>query len=187
MTDSIFTNQVPLAPDNGNPSNITLGTLFVPAVDGQITHFRWLAPTILPAGPGIFALWRFNDNTTGTELARLDTAGKLSLTAGAWNQIQLTTPVNVVAGQKYVVGIGGVNRYAASNNLFNGVAIVSGNLTAPADVAGANNGRFLDSDTAAGWPHFPSQTYQATGYFVDVVFNATVAPSTKPGIWGVSR
>jgi len=58
------------------------------------------------------------------------------------------------------------NRYVSTSNLF-GSAITNGVLTAIADSGSGHNGRFLQTGSEA----YPTDTFGANGYFVDVVVN----------------
>lgn len=71
-------------------------------------------------------------------------------------------PLALTAGQTYVVSYYAPNgHYSTTGAFFNG-GWTSGPLTAPA----TNNGRYLYT-TGGG---FPTNSYNATNYFVDVVF-----------------
>jgi len=76
----------------------------------------------------------------------------------------LSTPVQLTAGTTYVVSYLAPNgRYATTSGFF-GTPFTNGALTAPA----SGNGRYLYGATGG----YPSYSYQATNYWVDVVFEA---------------
>lgn len=167
MTDSIFTGVVPATQDNGNATPITVTTGFYPLVDGTITHIRWYAPASPSPIAPTAALWRYETESAGTLLA---TKAAVSPSGGGWVQVALDAPIPVAANQKYVVGMR-TQRYAATNNYFTAGDHVSGNLVGYGDIIGRNNGRFYDNDVNG--PSYPIGNFQATSYFVDVVFAPT--------------
>ena len=98
-------------------------------------------------------LW---DAASRTELASV--TGTPTGTAG-WFELSLPSPIAVKAGTQYVVSYyaGANGNYAVTSHFFD-AALTSGHLTAP---VGA--GVFADSG-------FPSQAFDNTGYFADVLF-----------------
>jgi hypothetical protein len=77
----------------------------------------------------------------------------------------LSAPVTIQANTMYVVSYHtSVGNYSADSNHF-ASAVVNGPLTALADGAAGGNGVFL-----YGAGGFPTQTHNASNYWVDVVF-----------------
>jgi len=133
-----------------------LGVRFRAAVDGVIVGIRFYK------GPA----------NTGTHVGRLWSAGGSQLasatfvneTATGWQEVRFATPVPVVANTVYTASYSVPNGgYAVDRNAF-ASAVTRGPLTAAADADG-NNGVF-----AVGPGQFPTQSYQATNYWVDVIF-----------------
>ena len=90
-------------------------------------------------------------------------------TATGWQTAQLSTPVTLTPGTTYVVSyLAPKGNYAYTTNGF-ASAVTSGPLTAP----GGSNGRYLYGSTLGA----PTFTYQASNYFVDVVFKPAAATS----------
>ena len=86
-------------------------------------------------------------------------------TASGWQEARLATPVAVAANATYVVSYyTTAGNYAADDDYF-GVAVNSGPLHAPASGAAAGNGVYR-----YGLSGFPTESYQSTNYWVDVVF-----------------
>ena len=81
-----------------------------------------------------------------------------------WQTATLATPVALTAGQTYVVSYFAPNGPLLGTAGFFASAVTRGPLTAPA----GNNGRY--SYGADGG--FPTSTWNATNYFVDVVFRS---------------
>ena len=172
MAESIFTVQTPANPDEDDGVELTLGTRFVPAVNGTITAIRWFFPASPVAGTINGRLYSWTSNTVGTLLASNDFTAP---TPGAWN----TTPVNVAvtAGQPYVTAVyTPLGEYVSTGALF-ASAITNGNLTATADTPAAENGKFIAANA------YPDDSFNGNGYFVDVVFEAAAVsvPVTGAG------
>lgn len=172
MAESIFTSQTPANPNHLEPGSppVTLGTLFTVATNGTIDGGRWLFPTTLPSGTVTWTLYQWNSDASGTQLAQ---ASFSSPTAGVWNTVSIT-PVNIVSGQRYVTTVHTPNgRYVFTGAFFASSGVTNGNLTAPQDdsVTPARNGRFVGGAS----PAFPTNTFNATCYFADVLFTAAGA------------
>jgi methionine-rich copper-binding protein CopC len=169
---SLWTNAVTPAIPSVNDSNaIELGVKFRLDVDGSITGIRFYK------GPG----------NTGTHVGHLwDSAGNLlgsvtfsSETAGGWQQAAFSTPVAVSANTTYVVSYyapsGG---YSASGAYFANSGTDVGPLHALSNAAGNGNGVYRYGGGGGG---FPTNSYNATNYWVDVAF-AVAADTTPPTI-----
>jgi hypothetical protein len=93
----------------------------------------------------------------------LATATFTDESASGWQEVRFDHPVGISAGRTYVASYHtDSGHYAATRNYFHGHGVDSGPLHAPAD----DNGVFSYGDGG-----FPSQTWKATNYFVDVVFS----------------
>ena len=153
---------------------LELGTRFRSDADGQVTSLRFYKAAGSP-GPHIGHLW----DDTGALLA---TATYANETASGWQQVKLTTPVNIAKNRNYVVSYfcpAGV--YAASSGQFAGASVDRGQLHAPATstAAGQGNGVYRYGPTA-----YPDGTYQGSNYWADVVFAGTVV-ATAPAVTNV--
>ena len=135
---------------------IELGLRFRSTAAGTVDAVRFLkAPG--DNGPHRVNLW----SAGGRNLA---TAMSSNETASGWQQVALPAPVQVQAGQTYVVSYH-TSRYMATNNYFTG-PVQAGPLTAD-----PTNGVY-----AYGAGGFPSQTFLASNYWVDLVFSTTPQP-----------
>lgn len=104
--------------------------------------------------------------------ARLATVTFADETASGWQQASFPQPVAIQANVQYVVSYHTtVGRYSGDNGYFNQPRD-RGPLHAPASAAGTPNGVYR-----YGTSGFPASTYQATNYWVDVVFTAGAEPS----------
>src|SRR5690606_28877294 len=67
-------------------------------------------------------------------------------------------------------------RYSKNANYFANQGVVSGPLRAPADGVSGANGVYAYASTST----FPTDTYQASNYWVDVIFTESSGPDTTP-------
>jgi hypothetical protein len=149
---------VPGTPATNDPQAIELGMKFQASIPGQITALRFYKGAT-NTGTHVGSLW----TSTGTLLASVTFTGE---TASGWQQMALSSPVAISANTTYVVSYHTtVGNYSFDTNYF-GSAVVNGPLTALADGAAGGNGVFL---SGAGGV-FPTQTFNAANYWVDVVF-----------------
>jgi methionine-rich copper-binding protein CopC len=159
-------DRVPAVTAANDSSALELGVRFQPSVDGFITGVRFYK------GAG----------NTGTHVGALWTAGGALLTSATftsesttgWQQVTFAAPVAVTAGIAYVASYTApVGHYAADNGQF-ASAWTNGVLSAPADGSGTANGVYGNPG------HFPSSSFQSTGYGVDVVFATGSTTDTVP-------
>ncbi|QSF59701.1 DUF4082 domain-containing protein [Nocardioides sp. zg-1228] len=160
---SLFGDLVPQVQAADDSSSVEVGTRFVPAADGKVTAIRFFKG----AGNGgthTGSIW----SATGTRLATVTFTNE---TATGWQTATLATPLNVTEGQEYVVSyLAPQGRYSMSPQFF-ATAWVEGDVTAPA----ANNGRYVYGGG------YPAYSYNATNYFVDVVYRRGVPTITTTG------
>lgn len=162
MAESIFTAQTPANPDEDDGVQLTLGTRFIPAVNGTITAIRWFFPASPVAGTINGRLYTWTSNTTGVLLGSADFVAP---TLGAWNTAAVSIPV--VGGQPYVTAVyTPLGEYVSTSALFSS-AITNGNLTATANTPTEENGKFVAGNG------YPDNSFNGNGYFVDVVFEAS--------------
>lgn len=157
--------------DNDPAGGIVVGVKFQSDVDGQITAIRFYKGTAV-TGTHVGALW----TTAGASLGSVTFAGE---TASGWQQMSFASPIAIAAGTTYVASVFNSDGYYASTN--NGLAAAVDNppLHALASSASGGNGVYRYSGANA----FPDQTFQASNYWVDVVFSASSAgtPNPSPG------
>lgn len=170
MAESIFTSQVPANTNFLEGSPVTLGTLFTVAVDGTIDGGRWRFPDTLPVGTVQWLLYQWTSETTGVLLAQ---ESFVAPTPGVYNTVA-TTPVPIVSGQRYVTAVHTPDgRYVITGAFFASSSLVNGNLTAPQDdnATPAHNGKFI----GGALPAYPSNNFNASCYFADVLFTASTS------------
>jgi hypothetical protein len=159
----------PAVVEADDAASVELGVRFRSDVAGSIVALRFYKGAG-NAGPHIGNLW----TAAGTNLARVTFAGE---TASGWQQMDLPVPVAIAAGTTYVAScFCPQGRYAADNGAFATQGRDAPPLHAPADGVEGGNGVYA----YAGSTSFPTETFQSTNYWVDVVFRAAQAPPPDP-------
>ncbi|MBV8458956.1 MAG: DUF4082 domain-containing protein, partial [Acetobacteraceae bacterium] len=98
----------------------------------------------------------------------LATATFSNETASGWQEADFSSPVSITAGTTYIASYHtNTGHYSEDDNYF-ATAHTSGPLTAPSSSSSGGNGVYAYSSSA-----FPSNTYNAANYWVDVVFQAS--------------
>ncbi|GAA1273688.1 hypothetical protein GCM10009677_28650 [Sphaerisporangium rubeum] len=160
---SLWTNAAtPAQPDVNETDPVVLGVRFQATTTGTIRGVRFYK-SAGNTGTHIGSLW----SNTGTLLASGTFAGE---TASGWQQLNFTTPVSITAGTTYVASYTTGGHWSRNLQYFT-APYSSPPLVAPDTVSANGNGVYVYSATNA----FPSNSYQATNYWVDVVF----APSAS--------
>ncbi len=157
---SIWQNGTPTgAVDAADTSAITLGVQFRASSSGYVNAVRFYKQ-VDNTGSHIGSLW----SSTGTLLA----SGTFSNeTASGWQELVFSSPVAITANTTYVVSYHtDTGHYAATSNGL-ASAVTNGPLTAL-----AAGGVYAYGNANA----FPTNTYNATNYWVDVVYSQTTAP-----------
>ncbi|WP_239169999.1 DUF4082 domain-containing protein [Actinoplanes xinjiangensis] len=145
----------------GEANALELGMRFTSAVDGYVTGVRFYKG-YRNTGTHTGTLW----SASGQELATGTFANE---TASGWQTLQFATPVQITANTQYVVSYHtDVGFYSYSGAFFT-QARSSYPLTGVADTSAGRNGLFKASATRA----FPTSTWNANNYWVDVVFTTT--------------
>ena len=146
---------VPTAPED---KPVELGLRFTSSADGRLDAVRFLrAPEDGATHP--VTVW----NARGEKLAGAVSPANPS----GWEQVQLSTPVPITAGEEYVVSYR-TNRYRSSPGYFR-QPTRAGPLSTVKDA-----GVF-----AYGGGKFPTTSFEASNYWVDVVFRPGPAASTS--------
>ena len=163
---SLFSaSSVPAIVDVGEDNAaVELGLKFRSDVDGFVKGVRFYKS---PANTGehLGTLW----SSAGAKLA---TATFTNESPSGWQEVLFDPPVAITANTTYVVSYH-TNRghYSASGAYFSETGIDRSPLHAPASAVGGGNGVFRYG--VAGVSVFPTDTFNATNYWVDVVFDST--------------
>jgi hypothetical protein len=157
---SLFgTSDTPSVINTGDAGPLELGVRFTASANGLITGIRFYkGPS--NTGPHVADLW----SATGTLLA---TATFTSESASGWQQVNFSSPVAITAGTTYVASYHTGGNYSASSNYF-ASPLTNQELTAPS----ANNGVYAYGSGSV----FPTNTFKASNYWVDVVFDGSNRP-----------
>ena len=155
LTDSCMRPAVKVAADTGA---VALGIKFSPKVNGRITGVRFYRGSTASWISYPIHLWTVG----GTQLASGTIPVSQNPTSG-WVSGAFATPVNVVAGQTYVVAYHTPNgAYSYTHGgLTSGRTGLGGNIEAP-----ANAGVYAYGPAGS----FPTGTYLGSDYFVDPIF-----------------
>src|SRR5882672_1871717 len=155
---------VPAMADAGSYSPLELGVQFKSDTDGHITGIRFYKSDA-NTGTHVAHLW----SATGALLASATFANE---TASGWQQVNFPNPVAIAANTVYVGSYQtSVGHFGLDQGYFATLGVDSAPLHALADVSGSANGLYAFSST----PAFPTNTYNASNYWVDVVFSFTAA------------
>jgi hypothetical protein len=157
---SLFSDVTPAGVDPDRVP-IEVGLKFRSQVDGHIAGIRFYK---YPSNTGVHlgSLW----TSTGTKLAGVRFTNE---TASGWQEARFASPVPITAGVTYVASyFTTAGRYAVTENYFTHNGRTRGPLVIdPSGTRGPS--RYVYSATS----RFPTATYRASNYFVDVVFVAS--------------
>ena len=173
-------NVTPINPDTTDPSSVEVGVKFTADVYGAITGVRFYKATA-NAGPHTGSLW----TSDGQRLAEATFTGE---TTAGWQTVTFSNPVTVMPGQTYVASyFSPTGHYVATPEYFyrapspgpNGGSLFSaGPVHAVRNSGSGTNGVFAYGSTST----FPSNSYDATNYWVDVNFVPIDAAGQVTGV-----
>lgn len=172
---------VPAIASVNDPNPVEVGVKFMSEVSGSITGIRFYKGGN-NTGAHFGHLWRGD----GTLLA---TATFENETASGWQYAPFPSPVPINANTTYVASYHAPNGfYSVTNNYFAGSGVDNPPLHALRDGVDGPNGVYAYG--GSGFPLFPSSTFQANNYWVDVDF-APSSPTPGPApdnttIWASS-
>src|SRR5262249_31740667 len=159
-------NPTPAIVDGGDTQAVTLGVKFQSDVAGSITGLRFYKAAA-NTGSHVGILW----SSTGQSLGTVTFTGE---TASGWQQATFASPVAIQANTVYVASYFAPNgHYSGNLNYFPTQGWDTPPLHALATGVAGGNGVFAYG--VAGT--FPTSTYQALNYWVDVLFSAQSAPT----------
>ncbi len=156
---NIFGASVPPAADSGDGNAVELGLKFRADVNGFVTGVRFYKSTA-NTGTHVGNLW----SSSGTLLA---SATFTNETASGWQTVSFGSPVAITANTTYIVSyFAAVGHYAGTQNAFAAAGVDRAPLHALANGVDGANGVYRYGSSSG----FPASTYNATNYWVDVVF-----------------
>jgi hypothetical protein len=157
-------------PTNASSSDtnaVELGVKFQSSNAGYITALRFYKGTN-NTGTHVGNLW----TNSGTLLASKTFTNE---TASGWQQVIFTSPVAISADTTYVASYHtNVGHYAGDQNYFSTTGVSSPPLQALSGPASGGNGVYIYGANSA----FPTNTFNATNYWVDVVYTTSTAIGT---------
>ena len=155
---SLYGATVPAAPAANDTSAVELGLRFTPSQNGYISAIRFYKGTG-NTGTHVGTLW----TAAGQALAHVTFTNE---TGTGWQTAALSSSVPVTAGTTYVVSYTApAGHYAAQSDAF----WYAGRSQPPLSAAGGFGSVYGGVFGAPG--AFPSQTWSATQYYVDVQFS----------------
>jgi len=156
---TIWGGTVPGTVDSGPDSAVELGVKFRSDTAGYITGIRFYKAST-NTGTHVGNLW----TSTGTRLA---TATFANETSSGWQQVGFSPPVAITANTVYVASYHtNTGHYSDDQNYFAGKGMDSPPLHALADGVSGVNGVYAYGSTS----NFPSNGWNSSNYWVDVVF-----------------
>lgn len=164
-TYSLWTTaNVPKTITDNDPKGVELGTKFRSQYAGSVTGIRFYkGPQNIGTHTG--SLW----TSTGARLANVTFSNETSI---GWQTATFASPIEIAANTTYIVSYYAPKGYYSANNNYFTTAYKNGPLTAP-----RNAGVYQYGSSSV----FPRQVYQASNYWVDVVFTTSrFFPSEKP-------
>ena len=168
---SLFSaSNIPAQTNLNDGSQIEVGMKFTSSAAGQITALKFYR-SAGDTGTDVLNLW----TTSGTRLA---TATFTNTSASGWQTVSLPSAVSIAANTTYVASYHTTGAYVATNNYFTS-AVTNGPLTAPSTTTAGGNGVYSYGGTSTSGI-FPSNTYGAANYWVDVVFTQTGGGNQPP-------
>ncbi|WP_259667913.1 DUF4082 domain-containing protein [Rhizobium lentis] len=161
-TYSLFNaSSTPAQTNLNDGQQIELGVKFQSNVAGDVTAIKFYR-SANDNGQNVVDLW----SSTGTKLA---SATFTNTTASGWQTVNFATPFTIAANTTYVASYHTTGAYVATGNFYT-TAVTSGPLTAPA----SGNGVYAYGGSASAGL-FPTNTFNSTNYYADVVFRPQLA------------
>jgi hypothetical protein len=164
VQESLFSSATPPGVFVANdPNPVELGMKFQADVDGTITGVKYYKSAD-DTGTHVANLW----TATGTLIA---SATFQNETSSGWQTASFDQPVSIDANTTYVVSYHSNGYYAATDNYFTSDITNGSHLTAPSSGTSGGNGVYAYGSGSS----FPSDSFNASNYWVDVIFKAQLA------------
>lgn len=151
-----------------DPNAVELGVKISSNVDGYVLGIRFYkGPQNI--GKHTVNLW----TASGVLLASAASANE---TASGWQQVMFVQPVPISAGAIYVASYHSEGYYSADHDYFSTIGVERDPLHALGIADGDGNGVYAYGTSSA----FPTETWRASNYWVDVVFAVSIDADTQP-------
>lgn len=141
-----------------DPHPVELGVKFRAATAGKAVGIRFYKGP-LNTGEHTGHLW----SASGDLLAQAIFANE---TASGWQEARFSAPIALDGNATYVVSYFAPHGYYSADGGFFSDEHASGSLVAPSSESSGGNGLYRYSEA----PAFPDQTFNATNYWVDLIF-----------------
>jgi Domain of unknown function (DUF4082)/Fibronectin type III domain len=159
----------PASPDVNDNDGVELGVKFKADTAGQVTGLRFYKSSN-NTGTHVGTLW----TAGGTQLARATFTAE---SGSGWQTVDFGAPVEVAAGTTYVASYFAPHgHYSATSQ---GFAAALDNVPLHTIANSVSDNGVFGYGSA---PNFPTGSFNATNYWVDVLFTATAAPSAPTGV-----
>ena len=172
--DTIFDFSTPSTVDSGDGSSVELGVHFTANTSGTVTGIRFYKAAT-NTGAHVGSLWTSNG-------ALLASGAFTNETSAGWQTLTFSSPVAITAGTDYIAGyLAPGGHYSYTGGAFSSSGVANGPLTAAANGAvSTGNGVYAYTGSSA----FPSNSFNAANYWVDVLFQpgGTSAPNQPTGV-----
>jgi len=167
--DTILDFATPATVDASDLNPVEVGVKFKTDFGGSVTGVRFYKAAA-NTGTHIGSLW----SSTGTRLAQATFTNE---TASGWQQVTFATPVTITAGTTYVASyFAPSGHYSVTSGGFSS-AVDNAPLHSIADSVSAN-GLYAYTSASA----FPTSSFGASNYGVDVLFQPAGAPGQVTGV-----
>ncbi len=174
-TYTLFSNgSAPVIASGSDSQSDELGVKFEALTNGYVSGIRFYKGAA-NTGTHVGYLWDANGNL-------LASATFTNETATGWQQVTFASPVFITANAVYTASYLAPNGgYAADGGYFATAGVTSGPLYALSNAEVNGQGVFSYTDA------FPTTSFNATNYWVDVIFNSTppavgaTAPNRRHG------
>jgi hypothetical protein len=167
--DTVLDFATPGTVDGGDGSSVVLGMKFTASRGGLVEGVRFYKAAA-NTGTHVGSLW----SSGGQQLA---SATFTNETGSGWQTVTFSQPVQIQPGSTYVVSYSDPNGHYSFTSGGFASAVTNGLLQAPADST-TSNGVYAYS----GSNTFPSSTFAAANYWVDVLFQADPPPGQVTGV-----
>jgi hypothetical protein len=161
--------------DSNDATPIEVGVKFRADSPGLVTSVRFYKAST-NVGTHIGHLWTSSGVLLGT-------ATFTNETASGWQQVNFSTPIQVSANTTYIASYYAPSgHYSADTNYFATTGADNPPLHALANGVDGPNGVYLYTSSQGG--AFPTNTYSATNYWIDVLYTGALANSISGTIAG---
>jgi len=157
----------PGTPSSGDTNAVEVGVKFRVDEGGTVSGVRFYKAAN-NTGTHIGNLWTLNGQL-------LATATFTNETASGWQQVNFSNPVSIGANTVYIASyFAPKGNYAADNNYFSSTGVDNPPVHLLQDGVSGGDGVYTYGASSA----FPTLTFQASNYWVDVVFTPSVTTTT---------